>query len=113
MASGFPRPVPPAGRIVKPSQVVGGDEVGLDQRCTLDPSGRRGRDVMSGGRRRDRALTPTLWALLTVLAIMLGASPASAAGHRSSAPAHLSEGAYVVAQEQIGPHLVDLTIQSP
>ena len=68
---------------------------------------------MSGGRRRYRALTPTLWALLTVLAIMLGASPATAAGHRSSAPAHQREGAYVVAQEQIGPHLVDLTIQSP
>jgi diacylglycerol O-acyltransferase/trehalose O-mycolyltransferase len=68
---------------------------------------------MSGGRRRDRALTPTLWVLLTVLAIMLGASSARAAGHRSSAPAHQSEGAYVVAEEQIGPHLVDLTIQSP
>jgi diacylglycerol O-acyltransferase / trehalose O-mycolyltransferase len=68
---------------------------------------------MSGGRRRYRALTPILWALLTVLALMLGASPASAAGHRSSAAPHQSEGAYVVAQEQIGPHLVDLTIQSP
>jgi diacylglycerol O-acyltransferase / trehalose O-mycolyltransferase len=68
---------------------------------------------MSGGHRRDRALTPTLWVLLTVLAIILGASPASAAGHRSSAPAHQGEGAYVVDQEQIGPHLVDLTIQSP
>jgi diacylglycerol O-acyltransferase / trehalose O-mycolyltransferase len=54
-----------------------------------------------------------LFVLLTVLAMMLGASPASAVGHRSSAPAHQREGAYVVAQEQIGPHLVDLTIQSP
>jgi diacylglycerol O-acyltransferase/trehalose O-mycolyltransferase len=68
---------------------------------------------MSGSRRRDRALTPILFVLLTVVALMLGASPASATGHRSSAPAHQREGAYVVAQEQIGPHLVDLTIQSP
>ena len=68
---------------------------------------------MSGGHRRDRALTPILFVLLTVLALMLGASPASATGPRSSAPAHQREGAYVVAQEQVGPHLVDLTIQSP
>ena len=68
---------------------------------------------MSGGHRRDRALTPILFVLLTVIALMLGASPASATGHRSSAPAHLREGAYVIAQEQVGPHLVDLTIQSP
>ena len=67
---------------------------------------------MSGGRRRYRALTPILWVLLIVLALMLGAFPASGAGLRSSAPAHQREGAYVVAQEQIGPHLVDLTIQS-
>ena len=68
---------------------------------------------MSGGHRRYRARTPMLFVLLTVLAIMLGASPVSAAGHRSSAPAHQREGAYVVGQEQVGPHLVDLTIQSP
>ena len=68
---------------------------------------------MSSGHRRNRALTPMLFVLLSVLAITLGASPASAAGHRSSAPTHQREGAYVVAQEQVGPHLVDLDIQSP
>jgi diacylglycerol O-acyltransferase / trehalose O-mycolyltransferase len=54
-----------------------------------------------------------LFIVLTVVALMMGAFPASAAGHRSSAPAHQGGGAYVVAQEQVGPHLVDLTIQSP
>ena len=48
-----------------------------------------------------------------VVALMLGASPASATGHRSSAPTHQRVDAYVVAQEQVGPQLVDLTIQSP
>src|SRR5215207_3392820 len=85
----------------------------LDQRCTLKLSGRRGREVMSGGRRRDRALAPLLLVLLTVFAIMLGTVQASAAGPRAAAPAHQRDGAYVVAQEQVGPHLVDLTIQSP
>jgi len=68
---------------------------------------------MSGGRRRDRALAPLLLVLLTVFAIMLGTVQASAAGPRAAAPAHQRDGAYVVAQEQVGPHLVDLTIQSP
>ena len=68
---------------------------------------------MSGGHRRVRALTPILVVLLTVVALMLGASPARGAGHRHSAPAHQREGAYAVAQEQVGLHLVDLTIQSP
>jgi hypothetical protein len=31
-----------AGRMVRPSQVVGGEKVGLDQRCPLGLSGRRG-----------------------------------------------------------------------
>ena len=67
---------------------------------------------MPGGHRRDRARMPMLFVLLTVLAIMLGVSPASAAGHRSSAQV-TSAGALRGAQEQVGPHLVDLTIQSP
>jgi diacylglycerol O-acyltransferase / trehalose O-mycolyltransferase len=67
---------------------------------------------MSGGRRSWRALAPLLVVLLTVLAVAVGAFPAVAAGPRASAPAHQRDGAYVVAQEQIGPHLVDLTIQS-
>jgi S-formylglutathione hydrolase FrmB len=60
---------------------------------------------MSGGRRRDRAIAPLL-ALLTLLAVLLGAAPAGAAGPPGN-------GASVVAEEQVGPHLVDLTVQSP
>ena len=71
-----------------------------------------GSTVMSGGRRRYRTLTPLL-ASLTVLVVAVGASPAIAAEHRALAPAHQRDGAYVVAQKQVGPRLVDLTIQSP
>jgi S-formylglutathione hydrolase FrmB len=60
---------------------------------------------MSGCRRRDRAIAPLL-ALLTLLAVLLGAAPAGAAGPPGN-------GASVVAEEQVGPHLVDLTVQSP
>jgi diacylglycerol O-acyltransferase/trehalose O-mycolyltransferase len=43
---------------------------------------------------------------LAVLVIALGAAPAAtASGHH--------RGAYVVAQQRVGPHLVDLTIRSP
>jgi hypothetical protein len=59
-----------------------------------------GSTVMSGGRRRYRTHTPLL-ALLTMLVVAVGASPAIAAGHRALPPAHQRDGAYVVAQEQI------------
>jgi diacylglycerol O-acyltransferase/trehalose O-mycolyltransferase len=60
---------------------------------------------MSGSRRRDRAIAPLL-VLLTLLAVLLGAVPAGAAGPPG-------DGASVVAEEQVGPRLVDLTVQSP
>ena len=60
---------------------------------------------MSGGRRRDRAIAPLL-VLLTLLAVLLGAVRASVAGTAG-------DGASVVAEERVGPHLVDLTVQSP
>lgn len=43
---------------------------------------------------------------LTLLAVLLGAAPAGAGGPPG-------DGASVVAEEQVGPHLVDLTVQSP
>ena len=60
---------------------------------------------MSGSHRRDRAIAPLL-VLLTLLAILLGAVPAGA--RRTS-----GDGASVVAEGKVGPHLVDLTVQSP
>ena len=60
---------------------------------------------MFGSRRRDRAIAPLL-VPLTLLAVLLGAVPAGAARPRG-------DGASVVAEEQVGPHLVDLTVQSP
>jgi hypothetical protein len=50
---------------------------------------------MSGSRRRDRAIGPLL-VLLTLLAVLLGAVPAGAAGPPG-------DGASVVAEEQVGP----------
>jgi S-formylglutathione hydrolase FrmB len=52
---------------------------------------------MSGSRRRVRAVAPLL-ASLTLLAVLLGAAPASAAGPPG-------DGASIVAEEQVGPHL--------
>jgi hypothetical protein len=58
---------------------------------------------MSGGRRRYRALAPILLASLTMLAITVGGFPANAAGARHLVPAQQRNGAYVVAEEQVGP----------
>jgi hypothetical protein len=58
---------------------------------------------MSGGRRRCRALAPILLVLLTMLAITVGGFPANAAGASHLAPAQQRHGAYVVAEEQVGP----------
>ena len=68
---------------------------------------------MSGGRRRCRALAPILLLSVTVLAIMAGAFPANAAGAHGLGPAQQRDRAYVVAEQQVGPYLVDLTIRSP
>jgi diacylglycerol O-acyltransferase / trehalose O-mycolyltransferase len=68
---------------------------------------------MSGGRRRCRALAPILLASLALLAITAAGFPANAAGAHGLVPARQRDGAYVAAEEQVGPHLVDLTVQSP
>jgi hypothetical protein len=57
---------------------IEGRKVGLDQRCTLDLSGREGRDAMAAGHCRDRAQPVLLLGLLTTLAITAGTLPARA-----------------------------------
>jgi diacylglycerol O-acyltransferase / trehalose O-mycolyltransferase / mycolyltransferase Ag85 len=47
----------------------------------------------------------SIWVLLFVMVVAVGVGPAAAASG--------SRAAYVVAEEQVGPHLIDLTVQSP
>jgi diacylglycerol O-acyltransferase/trehalose O-mycolyltransferase len=59
--------------------------------------------------RRPRAIAIASSTLLVLL--VFGAPAAYAGGHGH--PGHASDGASVVAQQRVAPHIVDLTIQSP
>ncbi len=61
---------------------------------------------------RSRVGATRLLALLLILALIVPAS-ASANGAPSDSSVAASDGAHVVAKQQIGPNIVDLTIQSP
>ncbi|HEV8652784.1 MAG TPA: hypothetical protein VG276_26195 [Actinomycetes bacterium] len=50
---------------------------------------------------------------MSVLAVAVGASPGMTAGRLRASPARGSDGAFVVAQQRVGRHLVDLSMQLP
>jgi diacylglycerol O-acyltransferase / trehalose O-mycolyltransferase len=69
--------------------------------------------MASGRRRRPASLLVVRMIVLVAAVVAVVASPGLAAGRGAAPLPQAGDGARVVAEQQVGPHLVDLTVQSP